>query len=186
MASDIRRVQLRQYRPIDTLCNVPVLGTGESPPMENWLPLINTALIVVSGISAALGYVFIRQWKIQQHKIAMLTATSFAALFLIVYVTRFVVYGSKLFVGEGAVRVLYFAILISHTILAIATVPLVLTTLYRALKRRFRDHKKIARVTLPIWLYVAVTGWVIYMMLYQLDLSSGEDGVALIQQFFSP
>ena len=154
--------------------------------METWLPLINSALILVSGISAAIGYAFIRRWKIQQHKIAMLTATSFAALFLIVYVTRYLVYGSKLFVGEGPVRVVYLAILISHTILAIATVPLVLITLYRALKRQFRDHKKIARVTLPIWLYVAVTGWIIYMMLYQLDLSSGDDGVALIQQLFSP
>jgi putative membrane protein len=101
----------------------------------------------------------------------MLTATTFAGLFLVVYVTRAAIYGSKLFTGTGAIKVIYLIILTTHTILATAIVPLVLLVLYRALKRQFPRHKRLARKTLPMWLYVVVTGWIIYMMLYQINFS---------------
>lgn len=98
----------------------------------------------------------------------MLVGAVFAALFLIVYVLRYFLLGTKLYTGEGWVRLVYFAILISHTILAIILGPLVLVTLGRAFRRQFSRHRAIARVTLPVWLYVAVTGWIIYAMLYGL------------------
>ncbi|MDI3339640.1 MAG: DUF420 domain-containing protein [Sphaerobacter sp.] len=139
--------------------------------METWLPLLNTSLIVISGVALLVGYFFIRRGNITYHRRAMLTATAFAGLFLVVYVIRYFLIDTKLFTGQGAARVLYFSILISHTILAIAIVPMVLITLRRALTKQFPKHRRIARVTLPIWLYVVVTGWLIYLMLYQLSFT---------------
>ena len=139
--------------------------------VHTWLPLFNTSLIGVSGISALIGYAFIRRKKVRYHRWSMLTATTFAALFLIVYVARALFVGSKLFAGHGVVRGIYLAILATHTLLAMAIVPLVLITLYRAFSRQFPRHKQIARVTLPIWIYVVVTGWIIYLMLYQLSFT---------------
>src|SRR5436853_632400 len=98
----------------------------------------------------------------------MLTASVFAALFLIVYVTRFVVLGSKVFPGDGISRTVYLIILVSHITIAIAVAPLAFVTLRRALAGRFRTHRQIARITVPMWIYTAVTGWVVYMLLYHL------------------
>ncbi|MCX7624108.1 MAG: DUF420 domain-containing protein [Thermomicrobium sp.] len=136
--------------------------------MEHWLPIVNTALIAVSGISVLVGYIAVRRHRIGLHHKLMLTGTVFAALFLVVYVLRYFLLGTKLYTGEGWVRAVYFTILISHTVLAIALGPLVLVTLVRAMRRQFVRHRAIARITLPIWLYVAVTGWIIYAMLYGL------------------
>ncbi|MBO9351107.1 MAG: DUF420 domain-containing protein [Thermomicrobium sp.] len=136
--------------------------------METWLPIVNTALIALSGVSVLVGYIAVRLRRIQFHHRAMLVGTVFAALFLIVYVLRYFLLGTKLYTGEGWVRLVYFAILISHTILAIILGPLVLVTLGRAFRRQFSRHRAIARVTLPVWLYVAVTGWIIFAMLYGL------------------
>lgn len=136
--------------------------------METWLPLFNSGLILISGVAVIVGFIFIRQGKIRNHRISMITATTFAALFLVVYVTRALTTETKLFAGEGISRGIYLTVLISHTILATIIVPLVLITLYRALRGRFGKHRSIARITLPVWLYVAVTGWVIYLMLYHL------------------
>lgn len=136
--------------------------------METWLPVVNTTLIAISGLAVVIGFIAIRAHRVSLHRNAMVTATVFAALFLIVYVLRFFLLGTKLYAGEGWVRIVYFTVLISHTILAIALGPLVLFTLARALRRQFRRHRAIARITLPVWLYVAVTGWIIYFMLYQL------------------
>jgi putative membrane protein len=133
--------------------------------LEAWLPPLNTALIVVSGLFLLLGYYFIRRREIARHRRAMLTATVFAGLFLVVYVARYFLMQPKIFAGEGAVRAIYLAILISHTVLAVAVGPLVLVTLRRALRQQYRRHRQIARVTLPIWLYVVVTGWTVYLML---------------------
>jgi putative membrane protein len=127
---------------------------------------LNTSLIVVSGICLTTGYVLIRRRNIRWHRRAMLSATLFAALFLVVYVTRYFLFAPKLFAGEGGVRVLYLVILVSHTVLATLLGPLVLVTLRRALQREFPRHRRLARFTFPIWLYVAVTGWVIYAMLH--------------------
>jgi putative membrane protein len=96
----------------------------------------------------------------------MLTASVFAALFLVVYVARYLILGSKIYPGEGFIRVIYFAILIPHTLIAIAVAPLAFVTLRRALAGRFRQHRRIARVTLPLWVWTALSGWVVYMMLY--------------------
>jgi len=131
----------------------------ESPAsLETWLPPLNTALIVISGVFLLLGYYFIRRREVARHRGAMLTATVFAGLFLVVYIARYFLMQPKIFAGEGAVRAVYLAILISHTVLAVAVGPLALVTLRRALRQQYRRHRQIARVTLPIWLYVVVTG----------------------------
>ena len=130
------------------------------------LAALNTSLIVVSGLCLTVGYVLIRRKNVRWHRRAMLAATTFAALFLVVYITRYLLFAPKIFAGEGWVRVLYLVILVSHTILATILGPLVLVTLWRALRRDFLRHRRLARVTFPAWLYVAVTGWVIYAMLH--------------------
>jgi putative membrane protein len=134
-----------------------------------WLPALNAALIVISGAFLVIGYYCIRTRRVVWHRRSMLTASVFAALFLIVYVTRYLTLGSKVFPGEGVSRVVYLAILVSHTTIAIAVAPLAFVTLRRALGGRFRLHRQIARITLPLWIYTAVTGWVVYMMLYVLS-----------------
>jgi putative membrane protein len=131
-----------------------------------WLPALNAALIVISGICLVIGYVCIRSRKVVWHRRSMLTASVFAALFLIVYVTRSVWLGSKIYPGEGVSRGVYLAILISHTIIATIVAPLAFVTLRRALAGRFGPHRKIARITLPMWIYTALTGWLVYMLLY--------------------
>ncbi len=101
--------------------------------------------------------------------ITMLLATTFAGLFLVAYVTRWVTYGSRPFTGEGAWRAFYLATLVPHVILAIAVGPLALRLIYLALRKQdFVRHRRLARITLPIWLYVAASGWGIYYMLYQM------------------
>jgi putative membrane protein len=141
-------------------------------PAPEWVATLNTSLIVVSGVFLLIGYYFIRQRKIELHKRSMLTATLFAALFLVVYVTRALLFETKLFAGEGLVRVIYLAILISHTILAILVGPFALVTLRRALRGDFPKHRQIARITFPMWIYVVVTGWIIYWMLHNQPVQS--------------
>ncbi len=142
------------------------------PALERWLPLFNTALIGVSGAALLLGFLFVKRGNIPAHKRSMLTATVFAGLFLIVYVVRWALLGAKPFEGEGWVRTLYLGVLLSHTVLAVGIVPLVLLTLRRALREEFTAHRRVARITLPLWLYVVLTGWVIYGFLY-LGLGQG-------------
>ncbi len=137
-------------------------------PLDVWLPVLNTAVIGVSGVALLTGFAFIKRRRVEAHKRAMLTATVFAALFLVVYVIRWALLGSKPFTGEGAIRVVYFAVLISHIALAIGIVPLVLLTLRRALRQEFDAHRRLARLTLPLWLYVVITGWIVYALLYGL------------------
>jgi putative membrane protein len=115
-----------------------------------------------------LGYYFIRRRQIARHRASMLTATGFAALFLVVYVARALLFETKLFAGEGTVRAVYLVVLVTHTILATAVGPMALVTLYRALRGRFPQHRRMARITLPVWLYVVASGWVVYLMLYAL------------------
>ena len=134
--------------------------------MTEWLPLLNTALIVVSGVFLTLGYGFIRARRVTAHHRSMLTAAIFAALFLVVYVIRWLLLGSKAFPGSGTAYALYLTILIPHVVLAIAVAPLALITMRRAFGSRFPEHRHIGRITLPIWAFVAASGWVIYLMLY--------------------
>ena len=114
------------------------------------------------------GYLLIRRRKILAHKICMGSAFAVSTLFLISYLTYHYQVGSVRFTGQGAVRGVYFTILTTHTILAAVIVPLALVTVSRALRGRFDRHVRIARWTLPIWLYVSVTGVVVYWMLYHL------------------
>jgi len=134
------------------------------------LTLISTTCIVLSGASLLLGWYFIR-WRrdMIRHRNTMLTATTLAGLFLVAYVTRWSLYGSKAFPGTGGWRTLYFANLIPHIILAMAVGPLALRLIYLALwKRDFARHRRWGRVTVPIWLYVAASGWLVYYMLYRM------------------
>ena len=132
------------------------------------LTAISTTCIVCSGASLLLGWYFIRARKdVSRHRRTMLTATTFAAMFLVFYVTRWSIYGSKAFPGAGGWKLFYLANLVPHIILAMALGPLVLRLIYLALKKRdYAAHRKLARVTLPIWLYVAASGWLIYYLLY--------------------
>ncbi|MFQ5341383.1 MAG: DUF420 domain-containing protein [Anaerolineae bacterium] len=138
--------------------------------LETILPVMNAGLILTSGVFLLIGFYFIRRQRhIRNHRRSMITATVFAALFLVVYVTRTLLFGGKLFAGSGWIRVAYLGILGSHTVLAALVGPMALVTLYLALKQDFRRHRRIARITLPTWLYVAATGWIVYWMLYHMS-----------------
>lgn len=132
------------------------------------LPAVNASLNATSAILLIVGYLCIRRRKVLAHKLCMGTAFATSILFLISYLTLRYYAGLTRFAGEGWIRPVYFTILISHTILAATIVPMALVTLSRALKERFERHVRIARWTLPLWLYVSVTGVVVYWMLYQL------------------
>ena len=132
------------------------------------LPALNA---ILNGTSAALlvcGWVAIRRRRIAVHRACMLGAFSVSVLFLVSYVVYHALAGSRPFTGQGWIRPVYFAILISHVVLAAAMVPFVLTTLYRALGADFPRHVRLARVTLPVWIYVSVTGVLVYLILYRL------------------
>lgn len=131
------------------------------------LPAVNAALNGSSAFLLVLGYAFIRQRAITAHAMCMLGAFFTSMLFLISYLYYHYHHGATPFPGTGALRVIYFAVLISHTALAVAVLPLAIVTLYRALRGRFAKHVALARYTLPIWLYVSVTGVIVYWMLYQ-------------------
>lgn len=132
------------------------------------LPTINAILNATSGALVLLGYRNIRRGKDAIHKKFMLTAIGVSALFLASYLIYHWEVGSVKYQGEGIIRIIYFSILISHTILAVVIVPMVLRTLYLALKGQFTKHRKIAKLTFPIWVYVSATGVIVYLMLYQL------------------
>ena len=130
------------------------------------LPALNAALNATAGVFISIGYLFVRQGHRTAHKRCMLAALTASTLFLVSYVVYHASAGSRPYQGEGASRVVYFAILITHVILAAAIVPLALVTANRGLRNRLAAHVRIARWTLPIWLYVSVTGVIIYLMLY--------------------
>ena len=132
------------------------------------LPTVNASLNAAGAICLICGFVFIRRGRVEAHRRAMLTAFGFGVLFLISYLVYHFQVGSVKFQGTGTIRTVYFAVLISHTVLAAAVPFLATITLVRALGERFDKHRKIARWTLPIWLYVSVTGVVVYWMLYRM------------------
>ena len=129
---------------------------------------MNAALNATSAVFLLIAYRAIRRMEIERHRRWMLAAATTSALFLVSYLSYHAQVGSVPFTGRGAVRTAYFAVLISHTALAICTLPLVLRTLYLGLRRRDEKHRRIARWTFPIWLYVSATGVVVYVMLYHL------------------
>lgn len=132
------------------------------------LPTLNATLNGISAILLCIGFVFIKQKKVTAHKVCMVAAFTTSILFLISYLIYHYQVGSVRFMGQGWIRPVYFTLLISHTLLAATVVPLALITLYRAWKEQFLKHRKIAKWTLPIWMYVSITGVMIYWMLYHL------------------
>ena len=132
------------------------------------LPALNATLNGIAALFLLSGYLCIRRGQPELHKKCMLGALTASALFLTSYVVYHANAGSRPFEGEGGIRVVYFAILITHVVLAATIPPLALVTASRGLRSQFGRHVRIARWTLPIWLYVSVTGVVIYVMLYQL------------------
>lgn len=136
--------------------------------MIAYLPAVDALLNAASAILLALGFFFVRRKNIRAHKTCMLSAVATSTLFLACYLTYHYFHGVTRFPGQGAVRPFYFALLGSHTLLAASIVPLVLGTLYHALRARFDQHRRLARRTLPVWLYVSVTGVAVYWMLYHL------------------
>jgi putative membrane protein len=138
------------------------------------LPHVNALLNTTSALFLIAGYIFIRRRQIKAHRASMIAAFVTSSIFLVSYVlyhsllAYYLGQGPTKFRGEGFVRPLYFVILITHTILAIVIVPFIIVTLRRGLKRQDARHKRIARWTLPLWLYVSVTGVVVYLMLYRI------------------
>ena len=134
--------------------------------MAPFLPTLNACLNAAAAAAIVTGVLAIRRRRIAVHRAAMLTAFGVSTAFLVSYVVYHYQTGSRPFPGEGPLRTVYLTLLLTHTVLAVAVVPLVLVTLYRALTRQFTRHVRVARWTFPIWLYVSVTGVVVYWMLY--------------------
>jgi uncharacterized membrane protein YozB (DUF420 family) len=132
------------------------------------LPALNATLNAISFILLVTGYVFIRRKQWRKHRACMIAALVTSALFLTSYVIYHAQVGSVPFKGTGWIRTVYFAVLIPHVILAAAIVPPVLITVSRALSAKYDKHRRIARWTLPLWLYVSITGVIVYLMLYQM------------------
>jgi putative membrane protein len=132
------------------------------------LPTVNASLNALSGVFLLVGYVLIRRRQITAHRNAMLGAFASSTLFLISYLVYHAQAGSRPFTGQGVIRYVYFAILISHVILATAILPMAIATLSRGLRGNYVAHKRIAKWTFPTWMYVSVTGVIVYVMLYQL------------------
>ena len=132
------------------------------------LPTINAFLNATSALLLIAGYILICKKVVRGHLFCMLSACGTSILFLISYLYYHAHHGTTRFPGQGLTRSLYFTILVSHTLLAVVIVPLIIATLYRAFRGELTKHKAIAKVTLPLWLYVSVTGVVIYWMLYQI------------------
>lgn len=134
----------------------------------SYLPHLNAFLNGTSAILLICGYLFIRRGNIPAHRTCQISALIVSILFLCSYLTYHFEHGATRFAGQGFARPLYFTILLTHTVLAVVIVPLVTVTFVRALRQDFVKHRRIARVTLPLWLYVSITGVIVYLMLYQI------------------
>lgn len=131
------------------------------------LPAVNASLNALSGVLLAIGYALIRKGRTRQHMKCMIAAFAASSLFLICYVVYHAQVGSVRFTRQGVVRPLYYTILITHVTLAIVVLPLAIVTLTRGLRGHYPQHARLARWTLPVWLYVSVTGVLVYVLLYQ-------------------
>ena len=134
----------------------------------SYLPHVNACLNSASALLLFTGYTFIRKRNIAAHRACQIGALCISILFLVSYLTYHFNHGATRFQGTGLVRPIYFTILTTHTILATVIVPLVILTFYRAFRNDFARHRRIARITLPLWLYVSITGVIVYLMLYQI------------------
>ena len=131
------------------------------------LPAVNATLNAISGVLLVIAYVFIRKRQIDRHRRTMIAAFVMSSLFLVCYIIYHAQVGSVRFTRQGIVRPIYFTILITHVTLAAVVPPMAIVTLSRGLKARYGQHRRIARWTFPIWLYVSVTGVLVYVLLYQ-------------------
>ena len=139
-----------------------------SPEFISYLPHVNACLNGTSFLLLFTGYRFIRARNVAAHRACQIAALGVSLVFLASYLTYHFHHGATRFQGTGIVRPIYFTILLSHTVLAIVIVPLVILTFYRAFRNDFSRHRRIARITLPLWLYVSITGVIVYLMLYQI------------------
>ncbi len=130
------------------------------------LPHLNATLNAISALLLVTGFLLVKSGRINAHRRAMLGACAASALFLVSYVTYHAQVGSRPFPGTGAIRIVYFSVLIPHVLLAAAILPLAIVTVGRGLRRDDARHRRIARWTLPLWLFVSVTGVIVYVMLY--------------------
>lgn len=131
------------------------------------LPLVNCSLNALTTVFVVIGLICISKRKVQAHTACMILATTSSALFLLCYLLYHYFHGDTKFPGQGWIRPVYFFILITHIITSIAVVPLIFTTLFFAASKRFQNHKAVARWTYPVWLYVSVTGILVYLILKQ-------------------
>ncbi len=130
-----------------------------------FLPALNALLNALSAIALVTGLIFIRSKRVEAHRAAMFTAFIFSSLFLVSYITNHALHGDMRFHGQGLIRPFYFTLLISHIGLSVMALPMILITFFLSLSGRFPAHKRLARFTFPIWLYVSVTGVIVYAML---------------------
>jgi putative membrane protein len=130
-----------------------------------FLPALNALLNALSAIALVTGLCFIRARHVSEHRAAMFTAFVFSSLFLVTYITNHALHGDMRFQGSGTIRYVYFPLLISHIGLSVVALPMILITFFLSLSGRFSAHRRLARFTFPIWLYVSVTGVIVYAML---------------------
>jgi protein SCO1/2/putative membrane protein len=142
---------------------------GSAPSWARKLPAVNATLNGSCAVLLVLGLVLIRNRKAKAHTVVMASALALSGVFLACYLTYHYQVGSVRFPGTGQARVVYFTILLSHTVLAVVMLPLIVMTVLRAVRKRFELHKRVSTIAYPIWLYVSVTGVVIYWMLYQIN-----------------
>ncbi len=138
----------------------------DAEAIGNFLAPVNASLNLLSTTCLVAGFAFIKARDIPRHRLCMIGAASASGLFLVFYVTRFALTGTHVFAGAGTARVVYLSILFSHMVLAVVVAPLIVRLLFLAGRERFAEHARLARWTFPIWLYVSVTGLVVYAMLY--------------------
>ncbi len=131
-----------------------------------FLPALNAVLNGLSAVSLTAGFVFIRRREITKHRAAMMTAFVFSSIFLVSYIANHAIHGDTLYPAHSSLRPAYLTLLASHVLLSVVALPMVLITFFLSLSGRFRQHKKLARWTFPLWLYVSVTGVVVYLMLH--------------------
>ncbi len=170
--------QTTSRAPIVTIIGISIVATlfllwlvYVHPPSQEYasrllfLPALNALFNAMSAAALVIGFSYIRKRNIASHRASMITAFVFSTLFLVTYTTNHALHGEMVFPGHGTIRTVYLALLISHILLSVVALPMILITFFFSLTGRFPQHKKIARFTFPVWLYVSVTGVIIYAML---------------------
>jgi putative membrane protein len=174
----MQATQTTSRAPITTIIGISVVATlfllwlvYVHPPSQQFatrllfLPALNALFNAMSAAALVIGFSYIRKRNIPAHRASMMTAFVFSSLFLVCYITNHALHGEMRFPGHGPIRTAYLALLISHVLLSVIALPMILITFFFSLTGRFPQHKKIARFTFPVWLYVSVTGVVVYAML---------------------